>query len=162
MTTRTLLRELWEGGVFVTTVACTWHVFTTHVAEVYMCIGPSMLPTFNQSGDVFLMEHLSTKFKAVKRGDVVIAKSPSNPRLTVCKRVLGLSGDKVTVMPVTSRERMRTVVVPKGHVWLQGDNLYNSTDSRHYGPVPYALMKGKVFYKVWPLREAGLVQNKIP
>jgi hypothetical protein len=38
--------------------------------------------------------------------------------------------------------------VPKGHVWLQGDNAYNSTDSRHYGPVPYALIQGKVFYRV--------------
>ncbi|CAG8659836.1 3782_t:CDS:2, partial [Scutellospora calospora] len=35
--------------------------------------------------------------------------------------------------------------VPSGHVWLQGDNLSNSTDSRNYGPVPYALIKGRVF-----------------
>ena len=39
------------------------------------------------------------------------------------------------------------VQVPDGHVWLQGDNLPNSTDSRHYGPVPLALIRGKVFYK---------------
>lgn len=38
--------------------------------------------------------------------------------------------------------------VPKGHVWLQGDNFNNSTDSRHYGPVPYAMIRGRVFVKV--------------
>ena len=38
--------------------------------------------------------------------------------------------------------------VPKGHVWLQGDNLINSTDSRQYGPVPYSLLYGRVFLKV--------------
>lgn len=32
-------------------------------------------------------------------------------------------------------------------MWLQGDNGLNSTDSRHYGPVPYALLKGRAFCK---------------
>ena len=40
------------------------------------------------------------------------------------------------------------VQVPAGHVWLQGDNPINSTDSRHYGPVPYALLRGRAFLKV--------------
>ena len=41
----------------------------------------------------------------------------------------------------------RTVRIPQGHVWLQGDNFSNSTDSRHYGPVPYALLRGHVCLK---------------
>lgn len=42
------------------------------------------------------------------------------------------------------------VKVPKGHVWLVGDNLSNSTDSRKYGPVPIAMVKGKVIARVYP------------
>jgi hypothetical protein len=34
------------------------------------------------------------------------------------------------------------------HHPLQGDNFSNSTDSRHYGPVPYAMLRGRVFLKV--------------
>jgi inner membrane protease subunit 1 len=40
------------------------------------------------------------------------------------------------------------IKVPKGYVWIVGDNLSNSTDSRHYGPVPLAMVKGKVLARV--------------
>ena len=34
-------------------------------------------------------------------------------------------------------------------MWLQGDNLGDSTDSRYYGPVPLALVQGVVFARVY-------------
>ena len=40
--------------------------------------------------------------------------------------------------------------VPKGHVCLQGDNLANSIDSRNYGAVPEATLKGRVLARVGP------------
>lgn len=41
-----------------------------------------------------------------------------------------------------------TSQVPRGHVWLLGDNAPVSHDSRSYGPVPYALITGRVFAQV--------------
>jgi mitochondrial inner membrane protease subunit 1 len=99
-----------------------------------MCLGPSMLPTFNRSGDVVLMEHVSVMRNAIETGDVVIAKSPSNPRHTVCKRVLGRGGDVIHVPKAGHFGGTMRVEVPTGHLWLQGDNKDNSTDSRDYGP----------------------------
>jgi hypothetical protein len=46
-----------------------------------------MLPTFNDAGDIVLLERLSTKFNTLERGDVVVAKSATNPDNTVCKRI---------------------------------------------------------------------------
>lgn len=40
------------------------------------------------------------------------------------------------------------VKIPKGQIWLAGDNMSNSTDSRTYGPVAMGLVKGKVFARV--------------
>ena len=38
--------------------------------------------------------------------------------------------------------------IPKGHVWLLGDNPNYSKDSRDYGPVPYGLIRGRACFKV--------------
>ncbi len=53
----------------------------------------------------------------------------------------------VVADPIANRQN---ILIPQGHCWLTGDNLSNSTDSRYYGPVPLAMIKGKVKYKVWP------------
>jgi len=116
------------------------------------CVGPSMLPTFNARGDVVLLESATARRGALRVGDVVVARSPSDPRHAVCKRVLGLPGDVVQVGDPAPgwHGGDHGVPVPPGHVWLQGDNARNSTDSRAYGPVPLALVRGRVFARVWP------------
>jgi hypothetical protein len=39
------------------------------------------------------------------------------------------------------------VQVPKGHCYIVGDNLPWSRDSRDFGPIPLALIRGKVVAK---------------
>ena len=95
----------------------------------------------------------------VTQGDVVIAQSPSDPSYTVCKRVLGVEGD--VVKADSSSYQVAATTIPKGYVWLQGDNAQNSTDSRTYGPVPYALVQGKVVCRIFPFSQIGLVERKI-
>ncbi|KAL3613713.1 hypothetical protein CASFOL_041787 [Castilleja foliolosa] len=126
-----------------------------HVTETYICSpilvhGPSMLPTLNFSGDVLLVEKLSHRLGRVVPGDVVLVRSPENPMKTITKRVLGVEGDTVTFLADPSHSDLCTsLVVPKGHLWIQGDNIYSSNDSRHIGPVPYGLVLGKVFCRVY-------------
>jgi len=49
-----------------------------------------------------------------------------------------------------AKGRCEMVQVPMGHCWVTGDNLDNSRDSRHYGPLPLGLVRGKVVARVWP------------
>ncbi|CAK9134185.1 unnamed protein product, partial [Ilex paraguariensis] len=57
-----------------------------------------MLPTLNLTGDVILTERISTLLGMVGPGDVVLVRSPENPRRTITKRILGMEGDKVTFL----------------------------------------------------------------
>lgn len=124
-------------------------------------------------------------------GDVVVLEHPDREG-TVCKRVLGLPGDIILrpkhdtfyisskhrdVLEVfeddkgsgTSEGSMASLsescleIVPDGHIWVEGDNSVNSADSRHYGPVSSALVVGKVWFRIWPLRgDAFMVRGGRP
>lgn len=134
---------------------CNIYVVVEHVAEFTVLYGPSMVPTFNakKDGDWIITEHLSAKFKTIKKGDVVIVRSPEDPKCLLCKRIAAMSGDRVTT------DKEKEFKIPKGHVWLLGDNPNWSRDSRHFGAVPYGLIRGRACFKVWPLTEFGKVQN---
>ena len=99
-------------------------------------------------------EAISHILSPLSVGDVVVVKHPAR-KSSVCKRVLGLPGDTIL--------HRGLFVVPDGHVWLEGDHPMNSSDSRHYGPVPLALVVGRVVARWWPLRgNAWMVRGGRP
>ena len=49
--------------------------------------------------------------------------------------------------------------MPEGHCWLAGDNVPWSRDSRDYGPLPLALIKGKVVARIAPLGQIKWIGN---
>lgn len=57
---------------------------------------------------------------------------------------------QVNLPRVKQQQRSTTIVVPDGHLWVEGDNPWNSNDSRNYGPVPASLIVGRVVCRVWP------------
>ena len=110
-----------------------------------------MLPTMAAEGELVLCNKLMSRLfpERLSRGDIVTFTSPLDPQRVVCKRILGLPGDTICVDP-TGEEAPSTehVIVPAGHFWAGGDNAAWSRDSREYGPVPMALVKGRLVAKV--------------
>ncbi|XP_071831465.1 mitochondrial inner membrane protease subunit 1-like isoform X2 [Apostichopus japonicus] len=124
-----------------------------------LCTGPSMLPTV-EDDSVLLTEHVSTRLLCkVNRGDVVVFKSPLNPDCFLCKRVVALEFDHMPDETSWRFTRMRQYV-PRGHVWVEGDNRRNSMDSRCFGPIPVGLIRGRAIYKVWPFSSVGLLPER--
>tara|TARA_B110001452_G_scaffold205331_1_gene175346 strand:- start:837 stop:1076 length:240 start_codon:yes stop_codon:yes gene_type:complete len=70
------------------------------------------------------------------------------------KRVVGVAGDQVTRQEGGVAQAM---TVPRGCVWVEGDNANNSIDSHTFGAVATELIDAKVVCKLWPLREVGLI-----
>jgi len=101
-------------------------------------------------------------------GDVVVVQHPDR-KGTICKRVLGLPGDTVVKPPITMRRRRKQrrdlhernglLVIPDGHIWVEGDNSMNSADSRNYGSIPAAMIVGRVLLRVWPVRGDAMMQR---
>ena len=54
----------------------------------------------------------------------------------------------------------RLIRIPKGHVWVQGDNLHNTVDSNKYGPVSLGLVVGVATHIVWPLGRIQRLDNE--
>ena len=73
------------------------------------CFGPSMLPTLNMTGDIVGYEHLTQRFSKLDTGDLVVAVSPTDPSKLVCKRIIGVEGDRVCIDPISMHRRYITV-----------------------------------------------------
>ncbi|KAI0865749.1 peptidase S24/S26A/S26B/S26C [Xylaria cubensis] len=127
--------------------------------------GPSMMPTFLATSEWFVTDKRYRRGRDVQVGDCVVYSIPVKPGEEGVKRVMGMPGDYVLLNtpPLIAGPGNNAVgvdragrgvgsenmiQVPKGHCYITGDNLPWSRDSRDFGPIPLALIKGKVIAKV--------------
>ncbi|KAK7343106.1 hypothetical protein VNO80_26069 [Phaseolus coccineus] len=71
-----------------------------------------------------------------------------------------LVGDNSSHISYPENLKPESVVVPKGSVWVEGDYMYNSRDSRKFGPVPCDLILGKLFWRIYPFKYFGPFWHK--
>ena len=96
--------------------------------------GVSMQPTLHP-GDYLV----ATKFGAVRRGALVVVERPGERHLEVVKRVVGVPGDRINGRFLQTAEYS-----------VVGDRSDRSTDSRTFGPVTKAAIRGIVRLRYWP------------
>lgn len=115
----------------------------------------------------------------LQRGLQLVGLSPTGGHLV--KRVVGVAGDEVRCCDAAGRTMVNgepvdepylanpavnsvhtfQVTVPRGRIWVQGDNRGNSRDSRVHledpdgGFVPVDLVVGKAWLRFWPFDHVG-------
>jgi signal peptidase I len=149
-------------------------LFSSYIVE-----GSSMLPTL-QDGNLLVINKISYQFDELKRFDVIVFHA--NKQEDYVKRVIGLPGDRIsyqygklyvnghlieepfleafqssfkgnqltndfTLQDITGEE-----TVPKGQLFVIGDNRLGSYDSRHFGFINIEQVVGKVNLRYYPFQ----------
>ena len=55
------------------------------------------------------------------------------------------------------KQEFETFVVPKGTVFVMGDNRNGSSDSRIFGCIPISKIRGKVIFRIFPINKIGKI-----
>ncbi|MGV3618966.1 MAG: signal peptidase I [Fimbriimonas sp.] len=106
--------------------------------------GSSMLPTY-KNGNRVLVSKAYWLIGPIRKKDVVVLRD-DGPTGYIIKRVAYMAGEAVDwkQMPESHRFSQGKFLVPPGTIYVLGDNLPESEDSRKFGPVGLDQVLGKV------------------
>lgn len=163
--------------VFVIAVAIIvpirWFLF-----QPFVVTGDSMLPNY-EDGNYLIIDEITYRFREPQRGEVVVMRFPNDRSQFFIKRLVGLPNERIVI------ENGRVVIFtgqePKGQVlaegylpldnttfgnidrklgpqeyFVLGDNRLSSSDSRIWGSLPRQNIVGRVYVRVFPLKEFGI------
>lgn len=172
--------DILETVVFIASIFLVIYLFIVQPNQVK---GASMENTFH-TGEYIFTSKIAYKFEPIKKGDVVIFKSPKNNEIELIKRVIALPGDQVLIrnqvvyvnnkvieenyiknptdtIPGGVLIEGEPLTVPADHLFLMGDNRGGSSDSREFGPIAKTMLVGKVIYRYFPFNTMGTIKNPL-
>lgn len=153
---------LWQGMKYAGGLALTYHILSVYFYSLEQTWGISMLPNLRADGGWVLISRYYRRGRGVQVGDVVVFAHPLKEDGRAVKRVIGMPGDYVLRdSPHTARVPVM-IQVPAGHCYVVGDNLDHSRDSRMFGPLPLALVKGKIVASYEPSMRDWMWFKQIP
>jgi signal peptidase I len=174
-------KTLTRTGVTLLIAALAAVLLRVFIVQPYYIPSASMEPTLHGcpgcNDDHVLVDKISYDVHAVRAGDIVVFHKPDNaqvPEDVLIKRVIALAGDRISMThgrvyingglldegylnkdhscyATDPSENFGPRTVPKGDVFVMGDNRCNSEDSREFGPISTSSIIGRAFMIVWPL-----------
>lgn len=168
-----LISEILIFLFFINTFLLQSYVIPSGSMQNNLLIGDHLLVdkiTYSQSFGLF--DSLLLPQREIKRGSMVTFKAPLEPEKEYVKRIIGLPGERIQIVDNTvfingrplkedyvtfkenqigqfHGENMAETVIPAHHYFCMGDNRWNSSDSRFWGPVHRNLIVGKPWLIYW-------------
>lgn len=171
---------LWDFLKFAAMVVVIVVGVRVFVAQPFVVSGASMMPTY-QDRNYLIIDEFTYHFREPHRGDVIVFHPPVDMSTYYIKRVIGIPGDTVTiknsVVTVTNATHLNgfvlkepyitadtpndnySVIVPDGQYFVMGDNRPASFDSRRWGLLPRKNITGRVFLRLFPVNEIGVLPS---
>jgi signal peptidase I len=155
-------------------------VIQAFIIRPFIVSGTSMDPII-KNGQYLIVDEVSYHFESPQRGDIIVFKAPPEPTKYYIKRVIGLPGDtvkindgKVTIIDSAHPQGFTldepyithpstdsgTYVVPANEYFVMGDNRAGSYDSRSWGMLPYANIRGRVLIRLLPVNTISIFPGK--
>ncbi len=173
--TRSAGRSILNIIIMIAFIVGITFLLRTFVFVPYEIPSGSMEKTIMTNDRVF-SEKVSYYFRTPAKGDIVTFADPEVPGRTLIKRVIATEGQVVDIQdnslyidgviqdepyvlgkPTQQLSYVRPgfslsfpYTVPKGHIWVMGDNRTASQDSRYFGSVPVSSVSGKAIVVYWP------------
>jgi signal peptidase I len=146
--------------------------------QPFIVRGESMEPNYS-GGDYLIVDRISYNFKSPQRGEVIVFRYPQNPTVKHIKRILGLPGEKVEIteegifiymddenyflvdessyLDEDFSFEKNEINLNENEYFVMGDNRDVSFDSRKWGSLPEKNIIGKVFIKIFPIKDIGII-----
>lgn len=165
-------KEVWDwikAIVVALIIAEGIHLF---VLQQFVVDGHSMDPTL-ANNEHLIIDKIPYYLGPPKRGDIIVFHAPDGQDWV--KRVIGLPGDTVAVKngklildgktinepyingPMDPYNNYGPTTVPKGDLFVMGDNRNISEDSRIIGPIKESSVIGRVDIIFWPLNKMKVI-----
>ena len=169
-----------EWGILIASALVIALLIKAFLFQAFYIPSDSMVPTL-KTHDRVIVNKLSYKLHPVRRGDIIVFKSPPGVDPSVkdlIKRVIALPGETVEGRKdghiYINGKRLNEPYLPKGQpegqsfgavkvppdsYWVMGDNRNNSFDSRFF-PDHFIRKKdiiGRAFVRIWPLNRLGIL-----
>jgi len=142
------------------------------VVQPFFVKGASMEPGFDD-GHYLIINEISYRFEAPKRGDVIVFRYPLGPSQYYIKRIIGLPGETVEIagggIIIYNQQHPSGLALEENYLaagqktigdlkmtlknneyFVLGDNRDASSDSRRWGPVGKDFIIGRAWVRAWP------------